>query len=305
MQGRDGLSSSRSSSLTTVSRPGILPRMQGSRDSTRTILELWVSPFAVSGQWSVRTRWGRAMKLHRPIAHAGLPVRSMPLVLRVVAAGARARSSADRTPEKVKYDKTNPPKGDRSNSRWVGRRRAAHRPQSHAIRWVRFADPPYEKRDHLTASKPRWVRKAKPPFRGRFLYAAGCLCLDRPTTACETRGSRARRQERRIGQDKATGSERNSQPCLTVRSTRQRIRMKISKRDEWSVDHRERIAGMGLRLVQTRGQRISFLVSIAGVALAWLISLQQRPRGRKPLAADRRIPPRQWPHRTRAPPRHG
>jgi hypothetical protein len=38
-----------------------------------------------------------------------LPVRPIPPVFRLVAAGAEAKIKADRTPEKVKYHKTKPP----------------------------------------------------------------------------------------------------------------------------------------------------------------------------------------------------
>ena len=49
---------------------------------------------------------------------------------------------------------------------------------------------------------------------------------------------------------------------------------------------------MGLRLVQTRGQRISFLVLIAGVALAWLFHFSSdharaEPPGRGPVGYAR------------------
>jgi hypothetical protein len=52
--------------------------------------------------------------------------------------------------------------------------------------------------------------KSKATQRGCFLFAAGRLYRDRLTRTRETRRGPSRRQELRIGQNKANSSQRNS-----------------------------------------------------------------------------------------------
>ena len=135
-----------------------------------------------SGQWSVSTRWGQAMKLHSQVAHTGSSG-SMDFAGSPDGRGWRSgKIKADRTAENVKYRKTKPTQPNRD----------CHKSYCGIA---------------LNSFGASVGSKSKATVRGCFLFAAGCLDRDCRTGSRESSGRRARQPKLRIGQNKATGSQ--------------------------------------------------------------------------------------------------
>jgi hypothetical protein len=129
-----------------------------------------------------------------------LPVQSIPRVLGLVAAGARAKSGRIALREKLNIKKTNP------------------------IQATADCDNPYCS-IALNSFAASVGSKNEANDHGGFLHAVGCLCRDRPEGSRETSGSRAGQQKMQVGQIKAelTFQGRTSQ-------THKRLRWKKKKK---------------------------------------------------------------------------
>jgi hypothetical protein len=134
-------------------------------------------------KWPAAT--GQSIKLHRRVAHAGSSGPIDPAGSPGCRGWRLGKVRADHTSEDAKCGETKPRKANQD----------CRKSCCGSV---------------FNSFGPSLVAKSKAMLRGGFLFAAGRLYRDRLAGSQETGGSQAGQQKLRIGQNKATGSRRNS-----------------------------------------------------------------------------------------------